>query len=405
MIRVLHVFSPLYGHTFSGENKWWTRLFQEWSKEQLQHLILLPEDDKFVEARAIKSAFGDSNSAAPYNYSRMRRAVWAFQVLLNLWWYRKSFDLIHVHIQNWAGLLIGPFSHLIGRPSVRSIVRMESDDPSTLLKESFGHVKLWCFKRYDRILCLSEALRQDCLMNNLKEEQVKMLISAVDTSVFAPATSPDTKNITRLRLELPLSADIILSVGSVIYRKGADLLLDAFISLAEVYQNLYVVFVGPASQDTSIGINENFVRGLRNRVENLGLTKRVLFVGRVDNDQLLANYYKAVDIFAFPTRQEGLGYVILEAMSSELPVITSYLPGITDMLVKEGITGFIIPTEDSQALANRIAILAENKKLRNEIGKNSREWVARHLTYDRWQTEIVKIYESLMPETPLIGTV
>jgi glycosyltransferase involved in cell wall biosynthesis len=88
----------------------------------------------------------------------------------------------------------------------------------------------------------------------------------------------------------------------------------------------------------------------------------------------LARLYRAADVFVFPTLLEGMGLVVLEAMACGLPVIvTANGPGD---LVRDGIDGFVIPTRDADAIADRLERLYQDRALREEMGRNAAQRAA-----------------------------
>jgi glycosyltransferase involved in cell wall biosynthesis len=396
MIRVLHIFSPTFGRTFSGDSKLWVRLFQKWKDEQVNHQVAFAEQGVIVDAKTIKSAFGQKDQVAAFAFPRWRRALWAFKLLWFLSLKRRRYDIIHIHTDLWGALLAGPLGRVLGRPCICHIVRMGEDDPTTLVRQSLGSIKLWCFKRYRRIVCISEALKQECLRQGLGEGKSIMLINSVGINLFSPGGSGYELLSTRIKLNLPEHGRIVLSVGSVILRKGTDLLVEAFCSLAGNYPDVCLVLVGPASKEESAGVDESFVAGLRRRIAEAGLAKRVIFTGRIDEDITLADYYRTADIFAFPTRQEGLGNVLLEAMSAGLPVVATHLVGITDMLVKDGETGFLIPPENVPSLKEKLQWMLDHPEQRRELGWAAREYAVRNFGFNAWQERLVEIYISLV---------
>jgi len=85
----------------------------------------------------------------------------------------------------------------------------------------------------------------------------------------------------------------------------------------------------------------------------------------------LPQFYGDADVFVFPTLLEGLGLVVLEAMASGLPVITTARG--PDEVVRDGIDGFVVPIRDADAIAERLRILQCNPDLRAEMGRRARE--------------------------------
>ncbi len=148
----------------------------------------------------------------------------------------------------------------------------------------------------------------------------------------------------------------LLYVGSLIQRKGLDLLLPA---LAECGENIRLVIAGEGQERPL----------LEQMVKENHLTGRVEFQGYVEGEALRRLYMES-DAFILPTREDCFGLVILEAMCASLPVIASkYADGARD-LIEEGKNGYIVDPEDTKALAGTIEKLFSEGKLA-EMGNRS----------------------------------
>ncbi|MFD4932118.1 glycosyltransferase family 4 protein [Peribacillus butanolivorans] len=148
---------------------------------------------------------------------------------------------------------------------------------------------------------------------------------------------------------------IILSVGRFIYTKGYDVLLKAAIGFSK---EVGVYIVGGHITDEYIKLKND-----------LGLDN-VYFIDYKNKDELKI-FFKAADIFVLPTRSDAWGLVINEAMSFGLPVITTNKCVAGLELIEEGKNGYIVPVEDSKALADRILKLLSNMELIEFVGKKN----------------------------------
>lgn len=148
----------------------------------------------------------------------------------------------------------------------------------------------------------------------------------------------------------------LLYVGSLIQRKGLDLLLPA---LARTSGDIRLVIVGEG-QEREL---------LKKQITELGIGNRVVFKGYVEGEPL-RELYRTSDVFILPTREDCFGLVILEAMCASLPVISSkYADGARD-LVADGENGYIVDPEDTESFAAVIdRIFAEGRLA--EMGRNS----------------------------------
>lgn len=148
----------------------------------------------------------------------------------------------------------------------------------------------------------------------------------------------------------------LIYVGSLIERKGLDLLLPAF---AKASDDLRLVIVGEGQEK----------QALKEQIEKLQITERVVFMGYVEGEALRKLYHDS-DVFILPTREDCFGLVILEAMCASLPVISSkYADGAKDLLLP-GENGYIVDPEDTDAFADTIEQIFLEGKLQ-QMGERS----------------------------------
>ena len=149
-----------------------------------------------------------------------------------------------------------------------------------------------------------------------------------------------------LRRELGIeNGRVILSVGQFIHRKGFDVLMKA---AARLNHDAQVYIVGGEPTEEYLGL-----------CRDLGLSN-IHFEG-FKNKETLAKYYQAADLFVLPTREDIWGLVVNEAMAFGLPVITTDRCVAGLELVENGVSGYIVPVGDADALAEKMnAALAGN---------------------------------------------
>ena len=104
-------------------------------------------------------------------------------------------------------------------------------------------------------------------------------------------------------------------------------------------------------------------------VKKLRLSKCVLFVGQVPNSKI-SEYMFASDIFVLPSLSEGLPVTILEALAAGLPIVTTNVRGLPE-IVKNGENGFTVDPQNPTQLAERIMFLLSNNELRQKISANN----------------------------------
>jgi glycosyltransferase involved in cell wall biosynthesis len=128
------------------------------------------------------------------------------------------------------------------------------------------------------------------------------------------------------------------------------------------------------------------------QVAKLGLESRFMFLGRRnDIPEILAS----CDIAVLPSRAEGLPNAVLEYMSSGLPTIASRVGGNVE-LVQDGVTGWLVPAENIDALANALLQLLRDPERARQIGKNGQRFAVENFSFERLIREVDKLYTELL---------
>jgi glycosyltransferase involved in cell wall biosynthesis len=150
----------------------------------------------------------------------------------------------------------------------------------------------------------------------------------------------------------------ILSVGRVVYQKGYDVALNALADLKDLEWEWYIAGDGP---------NLRVLQGLLHKYQ---LQDRVHFLGWEAADEVRKQYAQA-NLFLHPSRHEGMPNAILEAMASGLPVIATHIAG-NEELVLNGITGLLVPVDDTKVLRDSLRQLLVQARRREEMGLAAR---------------------------------
>lgn len=212
-----------------------------------------------------------------------------------------------------------------------------------------------CRRALDRaalVVAVSESLertvREDLGLSPCVPSAVVSM--GVDTDVFRPDPAA------RVRIGLGATERVVLFVGNLVLDKGIDVLLTSFHSLLEqgAADRLIIVGAGPLHE----ALRER-VQLVASEEEHRETAESVLFLGTLEHAEL-ATWMAASDVLALPSRREGLGLVLLEAMACGTPCVASKVGGIPE-LVAPG-CGLLVEPEDVSALSAAIAtVLAEGK--------------------------------------------
>jgi glycosyltransferase involved in cell wall biosynthesis len=183
------------------------------------------------------------------------------------------------------------------------------------------------------------------------EEKVTAVVpNGIDTGLFKPV-----KQSIRPELGIRETDKLVLFTGSLIERKGVDVLLESWKSVSESYKNAHLLVIGK-------GPLEGMVREYQKSAE------RIYHISYVKDRKDLPKYYGSADVFAFPTRLEGFGLTVGEAMACGTPVVTTDAKGVRDVVDDK--TGFRVPVNDVKQFSEKLETLLEDEPLRRKMGRN-----------------------------------
>jgi N-acetyl-alpha-D-glucosaminyl L-malate synthase BshA len=135
----------------------------------------------------------------------------------------------------------------------------------------------------------------------------------------------------------------------------------------------------------------------KSMVKNLGLSKRVEFLGNVKNVQEILG---KSDLFLLPSEDESFGLAALEAMSCEIPVVASNVGGLRE-LISHGADGYLVDVGDVEALATYSLSILQNPKQQEKFGRNARRKVLRMYTPDKIMPQYERLYEECLTQARL----
>ncbi len=211
------------------------------------------------------------------------------------------------------------------------------------------------------VACISDFARSQ-LMSLVEPsvwERLHVVRCGVDPTVLEPGEKSGDEEGGRLN---------VLCVAQLSARKGHAILLEAIADLAASGTELEVTIAGDGPERAA----------LERRSHSLGLDGRVRFAGAVGGDEVLALNRRA-DIFCLPSFGEGVPVVLMEAMALGVPVITTRIMGVPE-LIEDGVSGLLVSPGRSDELAEALRRLADDPALRAELALGGRKQILR--SYD-----------------------
>jgi teichuronic acid biosynthesis glycosyltransferase TuaC len=233
----------------------------------------------------------------------------------------------------------------------------------------------------DQIITISHGLRETALSLASPRREIRVIYNSVDQVMFQDR---DGRARVRAQLSLPPSALIVLFVGRAYVNKGVFELIEAFSRVREQIPDAYLVVVGDGPH----------LPALNHLVAERGLTSCTRLPGQRPHEEI-PQWMEACDLFVLPSHNEGLGNVVLEAMACARPVVATDVGGIPE-LVSNGITGMLVPKQNVNELAQAIACLLSDQRLRERMGKAGRDRVAREFSWERNAAAMQSVYEEVL---------
>jgi glycosyltransferase involved in cell wall biosynthesis len=199
-------------------------------------------------------------------------------------------------------------------------------------------------------IAISTVIEQELLDGGITANRIKSIPNSVDVTLFHPVDNA-TLDALRGKLGLPTNRRIAVFTGRLARTKGLPSLLRAWRQVIARHPNTLLVLVGSGG----LGL-QNCEDELRAYVKANRLTDSVFFAGSVTN---VHEYLQAADLFVFPSEREAFGISIIEAMACGLPVITTVVDGIRDV-IRPGVDALAVPPCDEDALAGAIMRVLED---------------------------------------------
>ncbi len=292
------------------------------------------------------------------------------------------YDAVHVFFSLPTGALL-PFLDLRGTPVVVSL--RGSDVPGydpynrglQLAHRLLAPLTRWIWRRADRVVAVCESLGQ-LARQTYPNLSYAVIPNGVDLQLFQPAAAGRRTPTHPIRC---------LAVARLIERKGLGDLIRAFALLERGRFQLEIV--GGGSDEGA----------LRDLASVHGLAGEVRFLGPLPRAEV-ARRYREADLFTLPSSAEAFGNVFAEALASGLPIVSSPIGGIPD-LVEHGTNGLLVTPGDVNGLAAAIRYLAEDPELRLAMAQRNRAKAEATLEWSRVTHRYLSTYEATQNRRPV----
>jgi len=286
---------------------------------------------------------------------------------------RGAHDVIHTHLLK-ADVLGGVSARLAGH---RAVVSSKHNEEQVLKKRAVAFVHGLVSRIPKRVIALSDhVLEFVASVGRVPRAKLQRIYYGIEPAPFRGGD----RRATREALGIPPGVHVAVCVARFHPQKDHETLFRAAAALRGEGRDFRLLLVGG---DPFRGLEE----AMRRRVDELGLSDHALFLGiRDDVPDLLA----ASDLFVLPSLFEGLGLVFLEAMSAGLPVLSTQVSAIPEVVI-DGATGTLVPVGEPVALAREWARFQDDPERGSRMGQAGRARVEACFGLDRMVDETLNV--------------
>ena len=331
----------------------------------------------------IKTGYISSSLDLPYNETTDKVSIQRFDVSFRILSFNiipsmfsglaeniGEFDLIHGHVFNLFTNFIGCYyAKKNKKPFILTAHDLVISDShplnAKLLKKlydsTFGK---YVIKNSAKLIALTWSQIREYIALGADRKQIEVIPNAIDLKNYGDKNSPSSF-LERYRIKK--SNKILLFVGRIEKYKHIQDVIEIMPIILKKHPNVKFIIVGE---------DYGFRKNLEEISKNIGVEEKVTFTGGIPEEDLLL-MYQIADIFVFPSKQEGFGIVLLEAMASGTPCVARSIPA-TKRVIRDGKTGFLVETKGD--FIEKILYLLENDKQRDVMQNNALEYVKRYST-------------------------
>lgn len=279
-----------------------------------------------------------------------------------------DFDIIHAHHafpDGYAGLLL---SKEYKKPLVVTAHGMDIYSTIYHNKHCYDAVKQ-VFEEASQVITVSSKLKKQAKMAGIPINNVIVLGNGIPDRILDNLYTCNNKDL------------VMLSVASLIQRKGIEYNIKAMAALQNRYPDLTYRIIGNGPE----------YQNLKSIVKKMGLSDKISFVSAL-NHETVFNEMAQCAFLSLPSWDEAFGLVYIEAMIQGKPVIACKGEGIEDV-IQHGVNGMLVSPKDVDSLSAAIDFLLSHPNEANQIGQRARDTVIKDYTWGKIVQKLIKIYE------------
>lgn len=310
------------------------------------------------------------------------------------------YDIVHANFF-MSGMVAQHLKQVLGIPFVITFhalghVRRLAQGAADGFAPARLRIEAMLMRQADRIIAECPQDRQDMQdLYGASPGRITIAPCGFDPEELWPVPLDDARD----RIKLPRHKFLVLQLGRMVPRKGVDTVIQGVAMLRNRYHVDAELLVVGGDISRSQGCDSLELARLRALAMQLGIGQYVRFLGQQPRSEL-RYYYGAANAFVTTPWYEPFGITPVEAMACARPVIGSEVGGIKNTVI-DGVTGFLIPSRDPQAVAERLAALQQDPLLAARMGEQGLQRAYQHYTWRIVARQAAAIYAAVLQEQRL----
>lgn len=374
----------LYAHSSSligGGNKVLLTLFDQLDRSRVEPVSVLPDSGPMQEALEQIGVEHFLSTPAKPSDSKLRSALQASRILWQC--KRRRIDAIHAN-DPYTYRLMSVVAKYAKATRICHVHHPGQNSQSLA----------WSFRVPPQLVITPSQFVKQQLTNeiDLPDTRTEAVWNPIDIDWFSPAA-----NVVELRNSLGMTPEEkhVCILGALAPHKGHLTFLQMAERVLKTHSDCHFHIVGSAKTGC-----EQHAAELREVARNRLPHASVKFWGFVD-DETARDVLRSSDLFVLPSREEGFGLVLAEAQACEVPVLTSKISPL-DEVVDDGLTGHLIDPENVAEFAERANTLLGDPTVARYMGVAGRDWVVSRFSAQAYAARIQDLYESQFEGLPSV---
>jgi len=294
-----------------------------------------------------------------------------------------DFDIIHAH--DWiVAFSARVLKHSYNIPLVSTIHATEHGRNKGIFNDTqryIHNIEWWLTYESWRVIVNSENMRSEIeQIFQLPSDKINVIPNGIDSSKF----DKYKKDLEFRRQFAQDKEKIIFFVGRMVAQKGVHILIDAMPKIIRYYPDIKFVLVGTGPQ------LEEF------RLRASQFAHKVIFTGHIGDEDLI-RLYKCIDVAVFPSLYEPFGIVALEAMASEVPVVTSDVGGLNN-IIEHGVDGMKTYAGNPNSIADNVLEVLMNQDKAKNIIKKAKAKINKIYSWHYISEQTIAVYKEVLKQ-------